>query len=254
MKSIINNFFQDIGSKLPSQQEIIYLGVIFSLAALFLNIPNSAEDIFLKRIQALLLLIAICFIVKIIITAVLPLFLKEHLELYHSFSLLLIYIAGLFIWNLVNYLLVNFEGELIFYYKFLLIPIILLLINIFVYFLLKKMRKYKEINGELIENFFILVFGVNLLMSYIANNYDISKAIMSFFSINLRSLTVLYLLFIIIYNELHKDNLIDKMILNYKDKTFVLALICLTVVGLPYIVYYLGYLLGSYSFVNPEIY
>lgn len=176
--------------------------IVISITGLFLGINSSS--IFLRRVQALGLLLSVLGILIIYCRIIYFFFKQKHTELYYAFSLMFMFMGGLLTYNLLRYLAADFKYELEFYLKWLVAPLFSILVNILaVYFfkLLAKVGKTTYINGPL-ENFFLISLNLYLVLTFQDTDYDVKTFFARLISVNYYSISLLYYFFIALYDEL----------------------------------------------------
>lgn len=167
------------------------LGIVFAITALFLN--AGAGNLFLRKIQALFLVVSSLLICWLIFSIISSFFKDKHTELYYAIIFIFIWIGGLLIVNLFGYLYTNFKGELFFYLKWLGIPIIGILVNLLsIYFFRIINKSDKIIRGDAFESFFLLILNFHLVFTYYQNDLNIIATIKNLVSFEFRTFLVIY--------------------------------------------------------------
>ncbi len=182
------------------------IGLLFAITALFLNV--SDDNIALKRIQAFFLLLCALIITYLFILIILKCSKGEHNELYYAFHLFLIFGSGLLIYNLFDYLFLEFGNELYFYFKWLGIPSIAIIVNLLYLYFLKLLNFWRisVINKSNLENFFLLVLNLHLIFAYSSNKYEFLPTLHQLFSLSFSNLQIVYLFFVTVLSELPSFN------------------------------------------------
>lgn len=194
-KDVKNNF-------MARKDYFIALSIIFTITALFLN--TGTDNLFLRRIQALFLIISSLLICWLIFSVTLSFFKGKHVELYYAISFVFILIGGLLIVNLFGYLNTSFNSELFYYLKWLGIPIIGIVVNLLsIYFFKIISKSGKLIEGSSLERFFLISLNVHLGGAYIKNDLDFVATFNDIVSFKFGTLYIIYLFLLVIYEELY---------------------------------------------------
>lgn len=194
------------------------IAFLLTLNALFLGINDTSVHIL--RIQALLLFILITVITFVLISSIKIYYQEKNTEIYYSFGLIIQFITGLFLYNLFYYFFSSFNQEIVYYLKFLGIPLILLFTNILSLYFLKFIKKKKNVNGSQLEYFFIITLSFNIITKYTISNYDFFETIFRLIRLEFSNIYTLYLFFLTLLSELrpidersNKNALIETTIL-----------------------------------------
>jgi hypothetical protein len=228
----LNSVIDIRNSFLAYKDYVTFIGMLLAVTALFLGIPGS--DVFLKRIQALLLFLSV-FVFSIILITSLRIFIKiKRPEIYYAFAISFIFICGLFIFNLYAYLFKNFNNELTYYLHWLGIPIISIAVNICSIYFFKLIKKYKsDIDGYQLENFFLLILNWNLVSAYFEGKFNFFSTLKILTTLRFHNLNLLITFLLALLSELRP----------FKGKTKKAAIIetCLFIFVLifPYLIYYI---------------
>ncbi len=211
-------------------------GLLLALTSLFLGIED--ENPFLRRIQSLLLFLSTIPIGILLVRAALVLIRKKHSELYRSFALLFIFLSAAFLFNILGYLLISFEVELLVLAQWLGVPIIALVSNVLLIFCFRLIRKYYSIKGRGLEDFFLVVLNVHLAMQYVIAHMDIWLTFKRLGTLEFGNILILYLFF---FSVLMEIRLVKKDMRTVWDRISEVLLILL-LIAIPYILYYGRYL------------
>lgn len=235
-KQTIKNIKSDFGG------ETIFktTGFVVAITALFLQI--NIDNDFLKRSQLFFLLLLISMIFGVFIR-VMHILLKGgdsrlYNELYISVLFIPLCLGLALIYCLFKFILDVYLSELIFYLKWLFIPITFLISSLSLIFLIKMIRKCNFIEGSSLENYFIISIGLVITLRFSTNHYDISNTLISFLNLKFDNILLLYYLLIALLSEF----IFSK---KYKKRSeLVLPVIFIILLAVsPFVFRYLPYLL-----------
>lgn len=212
----------------------IALGIVFAVTALFLN--AGADNLFLRKIQALFLAVSSLLIGWLIFSTISSFFKGKHTELYYAVGLIFVWLGGLLLFNIFGYLYTDFKNELLFYFKWLVVPIIGILVNLLsIYFFRIISKSGKSIKGDILENFFLISLDVHLVSAYYQNDLNLFATIKDLISFNFETLFIVYLFLIAVYDELYLWNRIKT---KGKTKLIVFGLFYFFLIILPLLLKY----------------
>ena len=231
---IINTFKETIldiqKGYLIQKTKITSMTLILAITGLFLNIET--DKLFLKRVQALLVLLSV-FTISWLLISIFKLSLQnKHSELYMAITSVFLWISGLLIYNLFKFVFTNFKIELTYYLEWLIIPIIALILNLLFIYLFKFIKRIKNIEGSQLEYFFLVSLNFMFILKYTIHEHDLIATIKSFDSST--GMYLVYMFLIILYDEFYLWDKFKKM------KTLLGGMVYLfcwiLILSLPYII------------------
>jgi len=238
----VNNFFLDLKNGfLKHKGAIFFCGFTVSLSALFLNI--AGEDVYLKRIQALFLLLSSSTIMFLTFFVLKQGFKKTTSNLYQAVHLFFIIIVVFFIFNITKYIQINFSEAISYYFRYLLPALVYIFINITLLLLLKflnKKNKDEVFYHETIDWAVLLSLNGFFLSAYMLHDFNFLETIKYIFSFNFHFLSIIYQICFAIYLDLF---LYNRLFLKFRTKTMlyrvvVIHLILFVILFLPFIIKY----------------
>lgn len=178
-----------------------FFGLMLSVSALFLGVDS--ESVNLRYVQALLLLLSSLSLAVLIIYSFRSFFIEKHSEMYYAFTLVFIWIAGLFSARLSLYLFEEFSMELEFYFRWLFIPVLAVFVNILFIYAIKLLRKWREnLDGQMLEWFFLVMLNWHLYLAYIVSNKQFDQMFQKLIEPTFSNLYLLYYFVMMLLDEL----------------------------------------------------
>lgn len=177
------------------------IGLIVAITALFASIQTS--DVYLKRAQAFLLIVSVCTLAYLIMSALRVFFLKSASELYYGFASFFLIGLGLFVFNLYAYIGSAFHDELLYFASHLGIAVITIVINILCIYFFRFLKKfYPEVDGWQLQTYFLVVLNLNLLLGYAATGYDPIHTLVNFSKPSFNNLLIPYWFLLAVFSEI----------------------------------------------------
>jgi len=206
---------------------------LMTITALFLGIESN--NLFLQRIQALLLFILVVVISFILLSSLTIYYKGKHTEIYYAFGMLFQAIGLLFLYNIFRYLFTNFKEELFYYLKFTGVPLIAIFTNLISIYFFKLIRKYKDIKGSQLESFFLIILDFNLVMKYISSDLDFIKTLQNLIRLEFTNILLVYIFFITLWQELRPFD--ERTKISALVETIILAILILLPMAMNYFIF-----------------
>lgn len=98
----------------------------------------------------------------------------------------------MFLFNLFGFLFTSFHDELLYFLKWVGIPIIGLIVNLLSIYTLRTMRHREDFDGSQIETFFLFSLNIYLGLNFIASGFDFSGTLQRISEFRFTNLIVPY--------------------------------------------------------------
>lgn len=178
-----------------------FLGLLLSVTALFLGIESEGAN--LRYVQALLLLLSSCSLIVLIFLSFKSFYKEKHSEMYYAFSLVFIWLSGLFSARLSMYLYEEFSAELYFYFRWLFIPVFAITVNIAFIYVFRALRKiHKDLDGRALEWFFLVMLNWQLYWAYMASDMQFDQIMRRLVEPTFSNLYLIYYFILTLLDEI----------------------------------------------------
>lgn len=235
----VKEFFVNFKADIKNLKDYgLTIGLIFTVTALFLNIPT--ENLFLKRVQVLLVLIACLFMIIPLIKITFYHWAQfKKSELYGALGLFMLYIAILLSYNLVKYVWIDFYPELIYYGRWILYPMLVIFINIILILFVRFLRvvSKRTIQIKSFSNFFYFVLNLKIFFAILNSGYNFKETLRLLLEPTVNNLWVVYIFLLLILAELP---LFDVFVIFVKRKGRIFKYITIFFI---FVVFYFPYII-----------
>ena len=198
-KTISNSWYDFKNNLLQNRGYFTAIGLLITVTALFLAIDG--DNSFLRKVQSLLLFISSASIAVVLISSFKTYFYNKYSELYHAMTIMLQMVIILFLVNIFGYLFSEFNDELLYYVKWMGIPVFGIVMNIGLIYIFKLLKKH-NIEGSQLESFFLVSLNAYIGSKYILSGLEFWETMKRLTRLEFYNLLMVYLLFITIWSEL----------------------------------------------------